>query len=190
MLFSYLVLAHLLGDFVLQPTKLVEWKRKKFMGLLVHSLVHVALNFLLLLPLFLKDWGLLAFISFGIGGVHLFIDRIKISYDYRTDRKVATFIIDQILHLLTLIFAYYIISSASIIIPNTPFYAVYGSQKLTTFLVLLVLCTTFYAIVKFQKDHQKGKIKRLKYNKRDMFFRVLTVSLIYALFLIVGRFFH
>lgn len=95
-----LILAHLLGDFVLQPNEWVEDKRKKKLKskyLLLHGLIH----FLLLL---LVTWAdpkfLIGILVVGIS--HLLIDIGKIYIENKKYNKLI-FIGDQILHFLVIL---------------------------------------------------------------------------------------
>lgn len=95
MLFIKLLLAHLLGDFALQPGSWVrekEQKKYKSLKLYLHGLIH----FLLIL-LFTMDLSLLP-AALVIAGSHLMIDAMKLQFQ-REKNKRLWFFIDQILHL-------------------------------------------------------------------------------------------
>ncbi|MCF3107495.1 DUF3307 domain-containing protein [Niabella sp. CC-SYL272] len=96
-----LLLAHLLGDFVLQPSRWVEEKeRKKYKSpkLYLHILLHFAL--ILLITMDTRYLPLAAFIA----GSHLLIDLAKLQFQTAKNRK-AFFILDQVLHLAVIICA-------------------------------------------------------------------------------------
>ena len=94
-----LLLAHILGDFVLQPTRWVKDKRKKGFRSL-YLLAHIGVHLLALLVLLQFDSRYFLGIAF-IGITHYAIDLLKIRY---TTKKNSTslFIADQVAHLLVL----------------------------------------------------------------------------------------
>jgi protein-S-isoprenylcysteine O-methyltransferase Ste14 len=98
LLFVKLLLAHLIGDFILQPTSWVEDKEaKKFKSkyLYFHVLLHAVLIFILV--------GSVDFIWYGIAIalLHGVIDLMKLSFQKKKTKR-NWFIADQILHLLVL----------------------------------------------------------------------------------------
>ena len=99
LLFVKLLLAHLIGDFILQPTSWIldkEAKKMKSKYLYFHVLLHAFLIFVLV--------GTLDFIWYGIAItiLHGIIDVLKLSFQ-KPATKRNWFIADQILHVLVLI---------------------------------------------------------------------------------------
>lgn len=95
-----LILAHILGDFLLQPNSWVKAKEEKkglAWQLYAHTLIHGLLSLLILFDL--KDWKLVTIISFS----HLIIDYAKLKFQ-KERFKTTWFIIDQILHLIIILF--------------------------------------------------------------------------------------
>lgn len=90
-----LILAHIIGDFLLQPNSWVIAKEEK-KGLAWQLYAHVFLHGLLtLLLLFdLTDWKLAVTIMFS----HLIIDYTKLKFQ-KENTKITWFIVDQIAHL-------------------------------------------------------------------------------------------
>ena len=115
-----LILAHIIGDFLLQPESWVKDKQKKKLKsskLYIHVAIHLALLFLIIWDL--KLWPLLV----TIGVLHLIIDAIKLSFQNKKTKR-RWFFIDQLLHLLCIIIAYYIFTDntfdiSAIITENT-----------------------------------------------------------------------
>ncbi|SHG34382.1 Protein of unknown function [Salegentibacter echinorum] len=107
-----LLLAHILTDFVLQPTRLVKQKRSKKAGswfLYVHSFLAGLLTYL-----FLQQWELW-YIPVIITITHFFIDLWKLQY--KKD-SLKLFLIDQLLHFLVIIAVWvYLIQGFSVVIP-------------------------------------------------------------------------
>jgi hypothetical protein len=90
-----LILAHILGDFLLQPNSWVKAKEEKkglAWQLYAHVLIHGLLSLLLLFDT--SSWELIAIIVFS----HLVIDYIKLKFQTESS-KITWFAIDQIVHL-------------------------------------------------------------------------------------------
>ena len=90
-----LILAHILGDFLLQPNSWVKAKEEKkglAWQLYAHVFIHGLLTLLLLFDL--TDWKLIVTIMFS----HLIIDYAKLKFQTENS-KITWFIIDQIVHL-------------------------------------------------------------------------------------------
>jgi len=98
-LFTKLLLAHLLGDFLFQPTKWVVHKEVNKVAskyLYLHILIHFGITMLLLWDLKLWRWGVIIALS------HYFIDLSKIYANSYFKNKSIPFFIDQALHLVVL----------------------------------------------------------------------------------------
>jgi Protein of unknown function (DUF3307) len=98
MIFIKLILAHLLGDFILQPDSWVadkESKKLKSVYLYIHVLIHTALSFVFLWDIQL--WWVAALVGIS----HFIIDAAKLSFQTVQNKK-SWFFIDQILHLLVI----------------------------------------------------------------------------------------
>lgn len=94
-----LFLAHLLGDFLLQPDSWVDAKEEKKLyawQLYVHALVHFALIMILVYDLSFWKWALL------IAVFHLIIDTGKLFMQKKRARR-RYFFIDQLLHILIIV---------------------------------------------------------------------------------------
>lgn len=95
-----LLLAHVVTDFVLQPTKWVEHKRRKkgrSRFLYLHSIVAGILTFI-----FLADPELW-YIAIFIGVTHFIVDLWKLQSGKDT---LKMFVLDQLFHLIAIIFAW------------------------------------------------------------------------------------
>jgi len=95
-----LLLAHIITDFVLQPTKWVEHKREhkvKSKYLYFHSLIAGLLTLIFLMKL--EWWYIAVFISI----THFLIDLWKLQFK---NDNFKMFLADQILHLLIIILAW------------------------------------------------------------------------------------
>ena len=90
-----LILAHLLGDFLLQPNSWVADKEKKKLGsiyLYLHVLIHMVLVMIFL-------WNIdLWWIAVIVGVTHFIIDGIKLSFQTAKTKR-TWFFVDQLLHI-------------------------------------------------------------------------------------------
>lgn len=95
MIFTKLILAHLLGDFILQPNSWVadkENRKLKSKYLYIHVLIHTVLSFIFL-------WDIqLWWMSILVGVSHFIIDAAKLSFQNIKNKK-NWFFIDQFLHI-------------------------------------------------------------------------------------------
>ncbi|QDP86357.1 DUF3307 domain-containing protein [Chryseobacterium sp. SNU WT5] len=99
MIFTSLILAHLLGDFILQPNSWVADKEKKKGGS-IYLYLHVALHMALVL-IFLWDLNLW-WIALIIGSTHLIIDWAKLYFQNPKTTR-TWFFVDQAAHILVII---------------------------------------------------------------------------------------
>ncbi|MDF2550735.1 MAG: hypothetical protein K0R77_10 [Chryseobacterium sp.] len=98
MIFTKLILAHLLGDFILQPNSWVadkESKKLKSKYLYLHVLIHTVLSFIFLWDL--QFW----WVAVLVGITHFIIDAAKLSFQTIKNKK-SWFFIDQALHTLVI----------------------------------------------------------------------------------------
>lgn len=101
-LFVKLILAHLLGDFLLQTKSLVEAKEKRKLAawqLYYHVALHVVITGLLLWDE--NEWTILI----AVFGSHLIIDASKLYFQKDSNRR-GWFVFDQALHLIALYLIY------------------------------------------------------------------------------------
>lgn len=99
MLFTKLFLAHLIGDFLLQPNKWVLHKEEKKAAskyLYFHVLIHVAITLLLLWDFSYWKMALIILVT------HYFIDLLKLYVNPFFENKSIPFFIDQVLHIIVL----------------------------------------------------------------------------------------
>lgn len=103
MLLIKLLFAHILGDFFLQPEKWViekEQKNLKSNKLYLHVLIHTVLTAVIISDVLL--WPIVVV----IGVSHFFIDAIKLLVQTEKTKRLL-FFVDQLLHILIIIFCYY-----------------------------------------------------------------------------------
>jgi len=99
-LFLKLLLAHIVGDFVLQTKKLVIKRRENVFYLILHVCVHIALLGIVFLQNLSASWPYIIFIGFA----HLAIDSMKIICEKKwPSHPVLFFLMDQFLHVLVIL---------------------------------------------------------------------------------------
>ena len=96
-----LLLAHLFADFPLQSNRLARLKKSSIRGVLIHVLIYMGATALLLQQPF-HYWPLVL----GLGLAHFTIDAIKIVYT--SQRAILSFVIDQIMHVATIVLGVFI----------------------------------------------------------------------------------
>jgi len=109
-IFVKLLLAHLIGDFLLQPTSWVEDKEKnkqKSLYLYLHIFLHGAIAWILV--------GEKTFFGFAVllAFLHGLIDFLKLYFQTKKTKR-TWFLVDQILHLLVIIVVTLIYTNAKI----------------------------------------------------------------------------
>lgn len=105
-----LLIAHLIGDFFLQPKSWVgekEARKLKSSKLYLHTAVHISLMFLLLFDL--SYWRLILV----IGILHFIIDAFKLTLQKKKTKRFY-FFADQTLHLITIFGTYVLLYPNSI----------------------------------------------------------------------------
>ncbi len=183
MIILYLILGHLIADFVLQPAKLVQWKIKSKVGLIVHCAIHVIVSAVFLFPyLNLK----VSLILFGLGVVHFVIDYAKINTSLKSDKFVGYFVIDQIVHFVTLLGA-----GVAILYLDKPqtqsqfMPGIYNNPYIILFLILLVFMS--YTIEIYRHTRSARRISEgAEFNYHDMLLRILALTFVYILFTGIG----
>lgn len=124
-----LFLAHIIGDFFLQPkywVKEKEDKKIKSPKLYLHIAIHTALMFLLLWDI--TFWTMILIIS----GLHLIIDALKLTLQKKKTKRLW-FFVDQTLHVLAIVITYFIYTNSAI-----NFNSLFTEQNL-----LLITCMIF-----------------------------------------------
>lgn len=138
-LFIKLLLAHLIGDFIVQPDSWVRSKETKTFKspyLYLHGLIHFVLILLITWDLKMLPYAGLIAVS------HIIIDIIKLELQ-KSYNKRWFFTVDQLLHLLVLAAVAYYIARPSIVIDP-----VIGNQVLILVTGFIFLLTPSSVIIK------------------------------------------
>ena len=134
-----LFLAHIIGDFFLQPKKWVkekEAKKLKSLKLYIHIAIHIALLFILTWDFTL--WPLIVAISVS----HFIIDVAKLFFQNKKTKRLW-FFIDQVLHVVLIFIAYTLL-----IENNFNVETIITKQTLLLFLCILFLTQPVSIIMK------------------------------------------
>jgi len=95
-----IIMAHLLGDFVLQSKQWVEKRNTKIQYLFYHIAVHAGLLILFFINDLGNNWQNILFLAVA----HLAIDSLKIGWQVKfKSNPVILFFVDQALHLLSIL---------------------------------------------------------------------------------------
>ena len=114
MIIIKLILAHLIGDFFLQPNSWIkekEQKKLKSPKLYLHVLIHVALLFVILWDV--SKWPLILIIGIS----HLIIDGLKLIIQKKKTKRLL-FFLDQLLHILVIIAVYWLFIAKDFVFDN------------------------------------------------------------------------
>jgi len=105
-----IIIAHLIGDFFLQPTSWVKDKERKKLKsgkLYLHIVVHVVLIFVVFLSF--DVWK----VALSIGVLHLIIDGLKSIFQTEKNARIL-FFIDQVLHFGSIVLIWHIFYKGSL----------------------------------------------------------------------------
>lgn len=133
-----LILAHFIGDFLLQPTSWVrekEAKKARSPKLYLHILIHGAL--VLLLFWNWSYWLLAVIIAF----FHGTIDLLKLNFQ-KNENKTTWFLIDQVLHLVSIFVLWYLWFQ-----PTLNFIEIWSHPTLWIYIASLVFITMVSGII-------------------------------------------
>lgn len=132
-----LLIAHIIGDFVLQPNSWVADKKQKTYKskyLYLHGLVHLIV-LIILLEFEWSYWLSILIIVLS----HLIIDVVKLNLERKINYRVL-FVIDQLLHLVII---------SIVVFVNTPYKIGFDKIYSTPFLLLIlaILTVTFVSSI-------------------------------------------
>ncbi|WP_242132012.1 DUF3307 domain-containing protein [Aestuariivivens marinum] len=132
MILIKLLLAHILGDFFLQPKSWVKDKEKrglKSSKLYLHVLIHIVLTSLLLWDI--TQWPIIL----TIGLSHLIVDALKLTLQKKKTKRIW-FFMDQLMHVIVILICFFSFTYKEIEI----------STQLTEKSLLIAVCLLFLTI--------------------------------------------
>lgn len=180
MILGYLILAHLLGDFIFQPSKLVFWKMSSKWGILVHCLIHFTLLNLVFAPFLLNgNYAFLSAIAFVVV-CHFFIDYLKISYDLKHNNKIVPFLVDQLLHLIAIGLAASFMIKSALPLPRGEYLNIYTDVRIIVFLSAVICVSAVVEVFYFQMKRQKDKNAKFHPSFSRMLIHIAILVLAYG----------
>ena len=185
---SYLlILAHLLTDFVFQPGKLVKWKYRSSLGVLVHVLILAGTCLILFFPYLnqLLIWEFILILTI----THYIQDRLKVWYEknYHKERSFYPFFVDQLLHVIIIIFVGRYLGQHLEYpeIGGEFLQKIYFNEQLFVYGSLLILFSYALDITMFQFRRRKNPKLKYKRDYHSMTQRVFAFAILYAILLIL-----
>ncbi|SHH43525.1 DUF3307 domain-containing protein [Winogradskyella jejuensis] len=174
-----LILAHLIGDFFLQPQHWVKHKEKqklKSKWLYIHVLIHIVLMFLFVWDLTL--WPLIV----CIGTIHYSIDAAKLLLQNKKNKRLL-FFLDQLLHLLTIFIAVWVFNGQLVL-----FDFITQNSLLLLICVLLLIQPTSIIMKTIFSKWNINKITKGNESLKDAgkYIGILERLLVF-IFIVVGR---
>src|SRR3989339_1279588 len=169
---------------MLQPNRLITWKKKNIMGILVHVLILLIVNLVFLFPY-------LGYQGFVIGLLLVYLtpfleDVWKVEFVKRyPNREFPAFVFDQVVHFTAFTILYWY---ALELIPNlsNPIFAfLYGSIWPVLFLLFITTSSYIYDIIEFQIKRIKNKELKYKRNYYGMVKRTIIIIIILSILNII-----
>jgi hypothetical protein len=143
----YFYLAHFLSDYPLQPSALVKYKRKHFLGVFIHSTVHLVMMFIILMPFLYNVRAVLAIIAIYIS--HNIIDQTKVSADKANPKKARlNYFLDQFAHWSVILISVWCAGPLIPHLSGRPL-ELYTDQSIFLFLMALTLSTYFFDVTRY-----------------------------------------
>jgi hypothetical protein len=163
-LFLNLYLGHLLGDFALQPGRLVLAKRDGTPGVLLHTLIVGVCTAAVLAGTLSRQWQAAALVTL----MHLVIERLTIvTYLKTPTRGLYTLLLDQTMHMLSIAFVVWISGGWSFEAQTVTFGIALPVTTLAT-LIAVLMVAAFGSILAFEtanafveSDDPKGRVLAL-----------------------------
>jgi len=157
-IFIRLLLAHLIGDFLLQFNAIHRLKSYGLAGITVHVLIIIDCLIILSWP-YLHRTDIWVFIAF-IGMTHIIQDWAKLKFTKKSDQTLLLFLIDQMLHIS--IIALLFITGLQTIQPlpnsdNHILLGLYNNNVLILFLIAVIIASYagHYFIILCKKNYLK-----------------------------------
>jgi hypothetical protein len=155
-LFVYLYFIHFLADYTFQWSSLVKYKSDHFLGILLHSTIHLVAHFIILAP-FLYDkkvWVAIAIIYLA----HIGLDQSKMELNKADPKHIRLFyFIDQLIHLAVITVGAWFVGRTE------PHYLsgwaldLYTNQSVALYLLILTLSTYFFDVSRYFCRMRTGK---------------------------------
>jgi len=182
-LLLYFYLVHFLADYTFQSTSLVKYKSEHFLGIVIHSTVHLITLLVALAPFLPNNKVIIAIAVIYI--THIMIDQSKVMLNRKYPKYIRSFyFLDQIVHMIIVTAcAFYV----GLLTPNYlsgELLQLYSSQSFLLYLLTLVLATYFYDVTCYfvKKEYLKKPYKR---DYRNMLLNAGIVTVAFGLYWLV-----
>lgn len=179
----YLIFAHTVADFLLQPLELVRWKYKSWKGTAVHAAIHLLVSLIVLAPYLPNLRVFEVFVL--IATAHFLIDQLKILGEKRTNKYFLLFLADQACHLSVLMLGGLAINMEQVLYSGW-LMDYYANPLIVVGLLWMILISFPFDILQYQLELEKNKSATLHPHYAAIFKRVFIFTLTYAAFLIFG----
>lgn len=179
----YLILAHLLADFTLQPASLIAWKKKSWKGVVFHCGIFWAITLIFFLPYLgnLYAWLILTLLAIS----HFVLDTGKLFFNKTSDEKEFLFFFDQGMHVVFLFIAGHFFTKIPVAFSDTYFYReIYQSPRIITYFSLLIVITYAYDIYLYLKKQKFEPRKIYRPHYGDFLKRIGVFACIYVIFIL------
>ncbi len=173
MITLYLILAHLIGDYPLQPLKLIQWKVESWKGVATHVAIHFVVTTVILSLIIPPATALL--LALILASFHYVIDITKAINEKTTKHFLTTYWIDQAAHLTTILIVSYI---AGLI--TQPTILPLGINLLVAYIAALLFAVYAIEYAAYQKKRTTKKSPEHRFNRKALIQRVFIVSLIFV----------
>lgn len=177
MILLYLLLAHLLADFVFQSNKLITWKKKDWKGVFMHVFIHWVTSLLLLFPFLSKPQFPIVVTVIALS--HFIIDSLKIRFEKEDKRYVKIFLADQELHLIVIVLGAFVLEEFGGAETAKSQIPVYANVGMMIYWIFSVVVTFFYSILKFQFHRQREQDTHMEFDYVAMLIRFIAFSIVY-----------
>jgi len=183
--FYYFLIGHLTGDFLLQSNKIVEWKKKYFAGILLHSLIVFLSTLVIFIPYLnhILIWQCL-FINFVF---HIIIDYFKITYEKKNPQinPFLSFLTDQIAHIVIILFLFFLIPKNlnPYFFTEKWWFEIYQNTHLLFYLSGFLFFSYTFDIMFFIYQLSKNKTNFYSRSYYSMIIRIFLFAILFLLFL-------
>ncbi|MFH0838461.1 MAG: DUF3307 domain-containing protein [Patescibacteria group bacterium] len=147
-LFLYLYLIHFLADYTFQTLAIVRYKSEHFLGVVLHTTVHLLVLLIVLAP-FLPDNKV--WLSIGVIYItHIMMDQTKVTLNRVRAKYIRFFYFaDQIMHLLIATACAYYIGHLTPKYLTGQALSLYTNRSFVLYLLILTLVTYFYDVTRY-----------------------------------------
>lgn len=183
MIYLHFLIAHFIGDYWLQNTRIVDWKHRSVVGVLFHASL-VLLAFVVVLWPYLHDSRVVTAILVNYV-VHAVQDQLKVMVEHYWEKPFTPYALDQVLHwTLALALAWWV-SDVSPQFPDNGLgqglAALYTSPLVMGYLLGLILLTYAWDITRYIWRISRGRYFDYQRDFRGMVTRVGILTAVFAL---------